>query len=290
MIPGGVFRRGAVETTNRAIAWLDWAGEDGKPIFLWVHYIDPHEPYTVPSYVSDTFAADAFPEASLEQVVARYDTLIRLADGQLGRLFDRFRVRGNPDGLLSIVTADHGEAFLDHGWRSHGVQIFEESVRIPLVIHWPQRVRQAVIESPVSLHDVVPTLFGLLGVSEQDHGWAGRNIASVLGLVGEGEIVGPVVIQRQTYERDGRVEPIPLRDLGGKTFGGAVEVHGEMFAIRNGRWKYIEALEEPIPTQLYDLEEDPRESKNLADEEPELVLSFRNCSRHGDRDTLLCRR
>jgi arylsulfatase A-like enzyme len=189
----------------------------------------------------------------------------------LGRLVDRFGEIGNPDGQLSIITSDHGEAFLEHGWRSHGVQIFEESVRIPLVIHWPQRVRPAILEAPVSLHDVLPTLLGLLDEWEQNHGWAGRNLAKAHALVGEDAIVGPVVIQRQTYERDGLVEPIPLSDLDGKTFGAAVEVYGEMFAIRDGNWRYIEALEETLSTRLYNLEADPRESRNLADEEPELV-------------------
>jgi arylsulfatase A-like enzyme len=228
----------------------------------------------VPSHVSDVFDAEAFPEASIEQIVARYDTLIRVADRQLGRLVDRASARTNPDGLLSIVTADHGEAFLDHGWRSHGVQIYEESVRIPLVIHWPQRIRPAVIEGPVSLLDIVPTLLGLLGIREANHDWAGRNLANVLGPGRDDGVAQPVIFQRQTYEHDGLVEPIPLRDIGGKTFGGSVEVQGEMFAIRDGRWKYIEALEEPLSRQLYDIEEDPRESRNLADEEPQLVQNL----------------
>ena len=271
VVPGSVFMRSAPETTRRALAWLDGLPSERSPFFLWIHYIDPHEPYRVPPELGDPFGAETHPQASLEQIRARYDTLIRSADAELGRVIERASELAGSNGLLSVVTADHGEAFLEHGWRSHGVQIYEESVRIPMVVQWPGRVEPAVIHRAVSLHDVLPTLFGLLGDFPADEHTAGRDLSGLLLKTQRDLSPTAVMLQRQTYESDGLVEPIPLPELGGKVFGAGVEVRGEMFAIREGRWKYIDAPQESVARQLYDLRDDPGERRNRFATEPDLV-------------------
>jgi arylsulfatase A-like enzyme len=279
-VPGGIFRRSAAETTDRALAWLEAQrdrvpGELEAPLLLWVHYYDPHEPYTPPSDFGDPFRAAEFADGSLEQVVARYDTLVRYADHQLGRLIAAFSITSNPHGTLTFVTADHGEAFLEHGWRSHGVQIFEESIRVPWQIHWPGEIEIRRIEAPVSLFDALPTLLGLLEIPIDDKGErSGRNLGPALRSGAPLDAERKIPFQRQSYEQDGLVEAIPLRDLDGKTFGQGVEVAGDMWGLRAGRWKYIEAPAEPSARQLFDLSEDPGERRSLTTERPEISASL----------------
>jgi hypothetical protein len=81
----------------------------------------------------------------------------------------------------------------------------------------------------------------------------------------------PVFLERQTYDQDGRVAAIPLRTLGGLTLGDDVLVVGRKFGVRSDHWKYLEALEEEPPRELYDLAEDPGETRNLADAEAEVA-------------------
>ena len=279
-VPGGIFRRSADETTDLALAWLEEQrqrapGEATAPLLLWVHYYDPHEPYTPPSEFGDPFDAEEFAEGSLEQVIARYDTLIRYADQQLGRLVAAFTATSNPNGALTVVTADHGEAFLEHGWRSHGVQIFEESIRVPLQVHWPGQLEARRIDTPVSLFDALPTLLGLLelpAVGEREH--RGRDLSPTLLHGAAADAQRNLVFQRQSYERDGLVEAIALRDLDGKVFGQGIEVAGDMWGLRAGPWKYIEAPAEDPSQQLFDLNEDPGELQSLASERPEIAASL----------------
>ena len=244
-------------------------------MLLWVHYYDPHEPYTPPSDFGDPFRAAEFAEGSLEQMIARYDTLIRYADHQLGRLVTAFDATSNPYGALTLVTADHGEAFLEHGWRSHGVQVFEESIRVPWQIHWPGRLETRRIETPVSLFDALPTLLGLLELPTSDERKRrGRDLSPMLRNGAPADAERSVLFQRQSYEQDGLVKAIPLRDLEGKTFGQGVEVAGDMWGLRAGPWKYIEAPAEDPPQQLFDLNEDPGELRSLAAERPEIAASL----------------
>lgn len=279
-VPGGIFRRSAAETTGRALAWLEakrrlTADEAATPLLLWIHYYDPHEPYTPPSDFGDPFRAAELAEGSLEQIIARYDTLIRYADDQLGRVVAAFNATSNPHGALTLVTADHGEAFLEHGWRSHGAQIFEESIRVPWQIHWPGQLETRRIEAPVSLFDALPTLLGLLELPAIDERpLRGRDLSPMLRSGAPADAERRVLFQRQGYEQDGLVEAIPLRDLEGKTFGQGVEVAGDMWGLRAGRWKYLEAPAEDPPRQLFDLNEDPGEQRSLVTERPEITASL----------------
>jgi arylsulfatase A-like enzyme len=270
----GVFQRPAQATTERALGWIDAepTGIDAqprsrKPRFLFVHYIDPHEPYDPPAQLGSPFDAQGYEENSLAWLVARYDALILSVDGHLGRLVDRFEASAGSDGALVVVTSDHGEGFLEHGWRSHGVQIYEEAVRIPLLLRWRGHLAEPrVLSTPASLVDLAPTLLGLLQLPTE-----GMRGADLLDLGDERTRERPVFLERQTYDQDGKVAAIPLHTLGDLTLGGDVLVVGRKFGVRSDRWKYLEALEEEPPRELYDLTEDPGETRNLAGAEAEVV-------------------
>ena len=131
--------RGARETTDRALAWLGKSHE--KPIFLWVHYFDPHYPYE-PSYQAEVAAMDA----------------------QLGRLVAAFeRVKG-PRAI--VVVADHGEGLGDHGESQHGHLLYQSVMHVPLVIVGPQ-VSPGISDRPVSTRRIHHTLLDFAGLSTE---------------------------------------------------------------------------------------------------------------------------
>src|SRR5581483_11201511 len=157
----GAFDRRGAETVDRALAWLGASARD-RPRFLWVHLFDPHEPYDAPAPWDRAFARpDA---ATRERAIDAYDGEILYADAQLGRLIAAFDALA-PGGLL-VLAADHGEGLWDHGVAHHGRTLFEEEVRVPLVVRWPGRVAAgARVPQPAHLIDVLPTIAGAAGVA-----------------------------------------------------------------------------------------------------------------------------
>jgi arylsulfatase A-like enzyme len=276
----GVFQRPAQATSERALDWIDSgptgidAGPTGidaeqsgsrRPRFLFVHYIDPHEPYDPPAQIGSPFDVQGYEENSLAWLVARYDALILSVDEHIGRLVDRFEASAGRDGALVVVTSDHGEGFLEHGWRSHGVHIYEEAVRIPLLLRWRGHLAEPrVLSTPASLVALAPTLPLLLRLpTEETRG------ADLLG--DEATRERPVFLERQTYDQDGNVAAIPLHTLDGLTLGDDVLVVGRKFGVRSDAWKYLEAPGEEPQRELYDLAEDPGETRNLAEAETGVV-------------------
>jgi HEAT repeat protein len=126
----------------------------GVPLFLWVHFFEPHEPYVVhPEHV---FAGGTPPE------IDAYDSEVAAADDGVGRIVRL--VRALRPGAAFIVTADHGEEFGEHGGRYHGTTVYEEQVHVPLVIDGPG-VRRGVREaSVVQTIDLLPTVLSALGI------------------------------------------------------------------------------------------------------------------------------
>ncbi|MGH9884245.1 MAG: sulfatase, partial [bacterium] len=150
-----------------------------KPYFLYVHYTDPHQPYNPP------FAWDGGPlgpgprqisttELQPSHVTQRdprlmrraidlYDGEIRACDTSLGELLGWLHEAGVLQDAVTVVTADHGEEFEDHGRLDHGQSLHAEVVEVPLVVHAPRRVHPGHRPETVGLVDVVPTILGLLG-------------------------------------------------------------------------------------------------------------------------------
>jgi arylsulfatase A-like enzyme/Tfp pilus assembly protein PilF len=253
-------RRGD-ETNRRASAWLDT--RPPEPFLLFVHYNDPHWPYDPPTPVGREWVAgyrgaltpkdtglvvetegrrardlDADDLAYLEGL---YDGEIRAADAHLGALVDRLRQSGLERAVLTIITSDHGEEFLDHGSTSHGYTLFEEQIHVPLVVHWPGRLAPARIGTQVRLVDVVPTVLELTGLGAASVPTQGT---SLLGLL-----------------HDGAAQPP------GDAFSEA-PLRGALRAIRTpaGR-KLIEDMAQGH-MQLYDLRGDPHERLDHARKQP----------------------
>jgi len=123
----------------------------GEPLFVWLHLFGPHEPY-------EEQAGHAFGATDVD----RYDSEIAAADATLGRVSALFRVR-DPNSLV-IVTADHGEEFGDHGGRYHGTTVYEEQVRVPLVVAGPGVQRGRRVAAPVQTVDLLPTVLSAMKI------------------------------------------------------------------------------------------------------------------------------
>ncbi len=262
----GKFYGSAEDTTRRALDWLDGRSHPERPFFLLVHYFDPHDPYTPPPGYRPPF--DPGPKVALKQVrtVFLYDLLLAFTDEQMGALLDGLDERGLAADTLVVVVGDHGEGLMDHGHPYHGAQIYEEAVRVPLVARWPGRIEPGhVVERPAALVDLAPALLEIVG--EGSGGLETQDRTSGLRLVGEASAEPPegtstdepVFLYRRHYE------PARLTD--------EIEVAGEQYGVRLGRWKLIEGPDEGR-LELYDLEADAGERSNVAADHPERVAEL----------------
>ncbi len=194
--------RSAPNTTDAALAWLAHAAGDPRPFFLWVHYQDPHGPYTPPdAYRAAYRDAERLPGDPAElplggnnsglhalppyQAIgaerepafyrAGYDGEVRLADEHIGRLLRGIERYSDPASLVIAFTADHGEALGEGGmWFAHASSLVDPLVRVPLLLRVPGRApgRRSGI---ASLIDLLPTLLASLG-AEAPAGLLGRNL------------------------------------------------------------------------------------------------------------------
>lgn len=146
--------RSSARLTRGAQAQLQsWARRSAnRPWALWLHYIDPHEPYL--PHDKHHFG---------DQALDRYDGEIASTDEHIGRLLDELERLGLQERTIIVLSADHGEEFGEHGRQFHGKQLYDESVRVPFVISVPG-APQVTVDQPVSTLDMVDTLTELIGL------------------------------------------------------------------------------------------------------------------------------
>ncbi len=213
----------------------------GGPYFLYLHHMAAHAPYRrrAPWYDPAT------PPERRE--VAAYDSNLSFMDEKIREVFEALGLDSN---AVLIVTADHGEEFGDHGSAGHGNTLYEELLRVPLVLFGPGRVPVGRVAGPVSPIDILPTLRELLGLppSAQD---AGR---SLLGSARDGVEPNRALFPMRWDE----FAPTPVIRKAVVT-----ERHKLILTLPEGR------------EELYDLAADPGERHNLARERPALVAALR---------------
>jgi arylsulfatase len=174
-----VHERRAERTTDAAVAWVGEQADPARPLFLWVHYIDPHGPYRAPDpwhgRMRHRGSVPVEPERILAYMrlpgvadaldyVDRYDEEVAYVDASVDRLLRALEARRGLDRTLVAFTADHGETMAERRlWFRHGWHVFDEIVRVPLLLRGPgvEKGRSAI---PVSGVDVVPTLLRHAGV------------------------------------------------------------------------------------------------------------------------------
>jgi len=246
------------------------ARDPARPLFLFAYFWDPHFDYLPPppwdtAFVPpdaepfDAHDLDANPEIHagmdprrLAWLRAQYAGEIRWTDEHLGRLFALLRQRGLWDDALVIVTADHGEAFFEHGEKAHKNDLFAEEVRIPLLVKYPGQREGRRDARLASLVDVLPTVLEAVGVAPEFpvHG-------------------------RSLRAADPDPERAVLFELETSQFaaapGGPVRAETSLWrAIRRGAWKLVEWSGGPRGSgrRLFDVAQDPGEQSDRSAAEP----------------------
>jgi arylsulfatase A-like enzyme/Tfp pilus assembly protein PilF len=229
-----VERRAGV-VVDHALAWIRQHPQG--PFFVWIHLYDPHDPYDPPPPFKARYAASP------------YDGEIAYVDSALGKLLTALRSRGLFEGALIAVAADHGEAFGEHGERSHGFFLYDETLHVPLLIKLPgERAGGLHIGSRVGLVDVVPTLL--------------REAKIEIPAAMQGETLVSLMKQRTVDRKFNSAETLSLdrpayaeTDYPHRAFGWS-----PLHSWRSGKYLYIQAPER----ELYDQSVDPKALHNLA--------------------------
>jgi arylsulfatase A-like enzyme len=259
--------RDAVRTTDDAIALMK---DSRKPFFIVIHYFDVHWPYRPPVAYVDRVRLEGDPdplalrsgrgrqaprqsdekikpdEGFVKGEMLMYDGCIRLVDDNIARLFAFLEEAGLREDTAVFITADHGEAFWEHGFGSHGYDLHEESIRVPLILSYPARYGEpARVEAQVGHIDLLPTILDFARIRDDAH----REGASLDGVIADGQRVpGP-----------GSLLPGDLL-LAESSLRKAPDSR----CIRSNSYK---AIIEPATSllEIYDLREDPGETENLRD-------------------------
>lgn len=270
-------QRVAADVTDRALALL--AEDDDRPLFLWVHYFDPHEPYLRPL---DEWADRGTLEAELGDLVresvvydradvvemhAGYAAEVRHVDGELGRLLAGWDAR--EQASVVAVTSDHGEGLGEHGYQGHALYVYEEQVRVPMLLRLPGGSRAGErVERPSSATGVAGALRELAGVAGGDD----RGLLRWL----DGDAPDLVFAERAHTSKWRRsVDPSRpterlLDSLDGRAGGG----RGDLVTVIDGDAKLIWA--EDVPDELFALAEDPHERDDLAPRSPDEAARLRD--------------
>jgi arylsulfatase A-like enzyme len=212
-----VERRGG-EVVARALAWLQRPGKG--PFFFWLELNDAHAPYQ--------------PPAAYARAGSPYNGEIKYEDAQLGKLLAALRARKLFDGALIVVAGDHGESLGAHGEERHGIFLYDETIRVPLLVKLPQN-RGAHGQAHVRLVDVAPTVLEVAGLPVPPQ-MQGQSLLRAMRQAGMGE----AAYARSDYSRD--------------AFGWS-----RLESWRAGKYLYIRARK----PELYNMESDPASAHNL---------------------------
>ena len=221
------------DTVDRALQWL--GSRSSKPFFLWVHLYDPHMPYHPPGGFTQKYKDKP------------YDGEIAYADQQIGRLLDVVRKKSPPESTIIALLSDHGESLAEHGEFTHGVFLYDSTLRIAFLMTGPGIPPGLRVKQQVRSIDFLPTVLAMLGGNVPDN---------VQGINLMPTFSGKSVPTEISYEET----------LYPKIAMGWAELRG----IRTNRWKYIRA---PKP-ELYDLVADPGEIENVIAAHPAEVQKF----------------
>ena len=233
--------------------------------FLFLHYMDAHDPYFRHPYdgYGIARAANQHPLPSMaREMHDLYKGEIAYADGNFGRLLERLEQLGLYDDAVIVLVGDHGEEFLEHGGFWHGLTLYDEQIHVPLLVKWRKGERLAPPEvngMPARVIDVAPTLLARAGA---------RAPAAMQGLDLAGNLAARSESQRLVFSEENH-EGNVLR------------------AVRTQRWKWLEANAgnpRGLPErELFDVSVDPGETQSLAEREPGTLAELK---RHADGQQL----
>ncbi len=277
----------ADEVTKNAIEFLKLNRK--KKFFLWLYYLDPHAPYRPPAPYDKLYANDKFIKENNEHIpiadesreeglsdeykvipritavkgitdinyyISQYDGEISFMDNQIGAVLTELKRLDLYDNTLIVITSDHGESMGERNFYFvHGVNLYDELLKVPLIISGRNVIpRGKIINSQVRLIDIMPTILDIVNIQS-------NNIMQGISLL-------PLI----------REKDVPKLDSFSEGYEGYSEDRKHLTGIRTDKWKFIEVHNVVTNTytyELYDLENDPRELNNLAEEKPKEVSLFK---------------
>jgi len=222
----GWVERTAVDTATAALAWIETTP---SPWFAWIHFYDPHDPYEPPRSFWQQGSQGA------------YHGEVAFTDFAIETLLDGISPAARAN-LLTVFTSDHGESLGEHQEKTHGFFIYDSTVKVPLVFHFPGRIPALESDLQPRLVDLTPTILDLLDLPAIQ-GIDGLSLAPI--LAGRALDIPPAITE--TY--------LPWIFFGWAPLTG----------IRTNGWKLVDA---PRP-ELYDLKTDPNELNNIIATHPE---------------------
>ena len=252
-VPGG-FDQVAKAATEKTIKWLSEQRKAEKPFFLFVHFMDPHGPYRPPEPYASRFPAEILGKYAKEMTalggIGEYDGEVAYVDDSIKKIYEELRRLELDKDTLVVIVADHGEGLWQRqGYRGHGLHLYDEGVRVPLIFYWPGHILEGrVFPEPVDLLTLAPTILDLVGVKRKGTQFLGKSLKDAVckGIAPEAEY--PIYMQSRDYG-------IPKS------------------GIRVGDWKYIEDFL-GRKKELYNLKNDPKELVNLYGSFPEKGNKF----------------
>lgn len=286
----------ATAMTAAVTEWLDrWRAR--RPLFLWVHYLDPHWSYEPPAEFArrvdpewnepldvfeKTSADEAFrsrmlfeadqviPPRTLAHVIKLYDGEVAATDATVGDLLKAFKAHGLLDaGTILAFASDHGEALGDHRyWFGHGEYAYDQTLRVPLVFHAPGKIPPGThVTGWTPLQDITPTLLGLAGLPVPPQEVDGLDLTAL--LTKGGTIAAPAMSLLHASDHMNIHSSNPRHHVEGR--------EGRWLSIRDGDWKLIRIplANGQFEEELYRITDDPLELNNLITQAPQELPRLR---------------
>jgi arylsulfatase A-like enzyme len=247
----------------------DFVKKQKEPFFLWVHYMDVHEPYLpyeshfkdrklsydeLAGYYLNKTKNKNFLKRHIKKARELYEDGIKYVDKELGDLFDFFKKNNIWDESIVVFASDHGDAFLEHGRAGHYDGLYNELLRVPLIIKDPGRIPK-IINRKVSLIDLAPTICDLAGVGKPSS-FKGHSL-----FESEKEFIFHQTARNS--EKTGRDSFTEINDI-----------KQCKLACQNSSFKYMLDFNTK-KEELYDLSGDPAEKNNIAGEKKEIIAQMR---------------
>ena len=275
--------------TQNAIPWL--TKNQQNKFFLFLHYFHVHDPYSPkensaglinPSYTGSLKSFDisqivklnkdeiTLPQSDLNHLKTLYDAELLELDYELGKIFDLLSETKLIDNSIIIITSDHGEEFGEHGiWGMHAYSLYDELIKVPLIIRIPNIYKPEHIPSLVELTDIVPTITSLLNLKSPFE-FDGQNLLDIAsGKLSKDYIYSETFIQKQqmldnieTGFSIQKISDIPPKIQVGLRAQKKQKIKTRM--IRTNEFKLIKNFNGS--TELYNLKDDPLEKNNLAEQ------------------------
>ncbi|HBY94959.1 MAG: sulfatase-like hydrolase/transferase [Ardenticatenaceae bacterium] len=256
----------AQEVTDVICRWCDGAP---VPFFLWVHYMDVHWPYHLEETLTDprdiarawrdlqhinrvTWRGATVTQSQREYYIRLYEQALYYVDTHIGRLLSSLERSGRLANTVVIVVSDHGEEFLDHGrWGHRQSNLYDEILRVPLLIRVPGNAGNKMVRHQVSTLDIMPTVLQLCDCPPPS------------GIEGASLVLLWDHSRGHSYEMTEAIS----------------EMHRDEWhriAVRTEEFKYIWDNRHPDAAHLYDLQADPAERCNVIQQYPEAARSFQS--------------